>query len=77
MSQKHTNDQGMVDLLEIYHARQQRDEILTQLRRLRVENPLDPFHDHVRKREIKSYYEAALLSMVELLRNLGDEVPRI
>lgn len=77
MSQKHENKQGLVDLLEIYHARQHRDEILTQLRRLRVENPLDPFQDHVRKREIKSYYEAALLSMVELLRALGDEVPRI
>jgi len=77
MSQNHENYQGLVDLLEIYHARQQRDEILTQLRRLRVENPLDPFQDHARKREIKSYYEAALLSMVELLRALGDEVPRI
>lgn len=76
MPQRHENTQGLVDLLEIYHARRQRDEILTQLRRLRVENPLDPFQDHMRTREIKSYYEAALLSMVELLRNLGDEVPR-
>ena len=77
MTQKDKNQQGMVDLLEIYHARRQRDEILAQLRRLRVDNPLDPFQDHARKRQIKSHYEAALLNMVELLRNLGDEVPRV
>lgn len=75
MTQKDKNQQGRVDLLEIYHARRQRDEILVQLRRLRVDNPLDPFQDHARKRDIKRHYEAALLNMVELLRSLGDEVP--
>jgi hypothetical protein len=73
----HENDQGLIDLLEIYHARQLRDDILTHLRRLQLEKPLDPFHDHGRKREIRSYYEAGLLTIAELLRTLGDEVPRI
>ncbi|MDH3641661.1 MAG: hypothetical protein OES38_06175 [Gammaproteobacteria bacterium] len=73
----HQNDQGLIDLLEIYHARQLRDDILTHLRRLRLENPMDPFQDHVRKREIRSYYEAGLLTIAELLRTLGDEVPRV
>jgi hypothetical protein len=73
----HQNDQGLIDLLEIYHARQLRDDILTHLRRLRLENPLDPFQDHGRKREIRSYYEAGLLTIAELLRTLGDDVPRI
>ena len=73
----HQKDQRLVDLLEIYHARHLRDDILTQLRRLRMENPLDAFHDYGRKREIRGYYEAALLTMAELLRTLGDEVSRL
>ncbi len=73
----HENEQGLIDLLEIYHARQLRDDILTHLRRLRVANPLDPFQDHTRKREIRGYYEAGLLTIAELLRTLGGEVPRI
>ena len=77
MAQKDKNQHRMVDLLEIYHARRQRDEILAHLRRLRVDDPLDPFQDHARKQNIKRHYEAALLNMVELLRNLGDEVPRV
>lgn len=74
MSQPH-NDQGLVDLLEIYHARQVRDQILDQLKRLRVHDPLNPFQDEIRRRETQSYYEAMLLTVAELLSNLGDELP--
>lgn len=69
------NDQGLVDLLEIYHARQVRDVILDQLRRLRVHDPLNPFQDEMRRREMQSYYEAMLLTVAELLGGLGDEMP--
>jgi len=74
MSQPH-NDQGLVDLLEIYHARQVRDQLLEQLRRLRAHDPLNPFQDEIRRRETQSYYEAMLLTVAELLSNLGDELP--
>ncbi len=69
------NDQGLVDLLEIYHARQVRDLILGQLRRLRVHDPLNPFQDENRRRELQSYYEAMLLTVAELLGGLGDDMP--
>ena len=69
------NDQGLVDLLEIYHARRLRDDILTNLRRLRVDNPQNPFQDHARKRETRGYYETMLLAAAELLRGLGDDLP--
>ncbi len=69
------NDQGLVDLLEIYHARQVRDLLLEQLRRLRVHDPLNPFQDESRRRETRSYYEAMLLTVAELLGGLGDDLP--
>ncbi|MEZ5558140.1 MAG: hypothetical protein R3E86_06275 [Pseudomonadales bacterium] len=69
------NDQRLVDLLEIYHARQLRDHIIRQLRRLRVEDPLNPIQDEVRRRETRGYYEAMLLTVAELLQGLGDELP--
>jgi hypothetical protein len=69
------NDQGLVDLLEIYHARQVRDQLLEQLRRLRVHDPSNPFHDPARRDETRSYYEAMLLTVAELLGGLGDELP--
>ncbi|MEQ8857583.1 MAG: hypothetical protein RIC56_02950 [Pseudomonadales bacterium] len=69
------NDQGLVDLLEIYHARQLRDQILSELRRLRVHDPLNPFQDQARRRELRSYYEAMLLTVAELLGSLGDDLP--
>ncbi len=69
------HEQGLVDLLEIYHARQVRDQILGQLRRLRVRDPLNPFQDDSRRRELSSYYEAMLLTVAELLGGLGDEAP--
>ncbi len=69
------NDQRLVDLLEIYHARQVRDVLISQLRRLRAEDPLNPFLDEARRRETRNYYEAMLLTVAELLGGLGDELP--
>jgi hypothetical protein len=69
------NDQGLVDLLEIYHARQVRDQLIDQLRRLRVHDPLNPYQDAARRREASTYYEAMLLTVAELLGGLGDELP--
>lgn len=69
------NGQGLVDLLEIYHARQVRDALLEQLRRLRTHDPLNPFQDETRRQELASYYEAMLLTVADLLGGLGDELP--
>jgi hypothetical protein len=69
------NDQGLVDLLEIYHARQVRDQLLAQLRRLRVHDPSNPYHSAAHRREASTYYEAMLLTVAELLGGLGDELP--
>ena len=69
------NDQGLVDLLEIYHARQVRDLLLAQLRRLNEDDPENPLHDEARRRDTRSYYEAMLITAAELLSGLGDELP--
>lgn len=69
------NEQRLVDLLEIYHARQMRDALISQLRRLRAEDPLNPFLDEARRLETRRYYEAMLLTVAELLRGLGDDLP--
>ena len=66
------NQEGIVDLLEIYHARQMRHEIMAQLRRLRRVDPENPLFDYARRRETRSYYEAMLLAVGELLKSLGD-----
>jgi hypothetical protein len=67
------NQEGCVDLLEIYHARQTRDEIRRQIRRLRRPDTTNPLVDYVRRRETRSYYEAMLLAISELLKSLGDD----
>jgi hypothetical protein len=70
-----SNDQGLVDLLEIYHARQVRDQLLGQLRRLRSHDPSNPYQSPARRCEARSHYEAMLLVVAELLGGLGDELP--
>jgi hypothetical protein len=69
------NDQGLVDLLEIFHARQIRDQIIEQLRRLRIHDPMNPFHDEGRRVRARGQYESMLLAVAELLGDLGDELP--
>jgi hypothetical protein len=64
----------MVDLLEIYHARNLREQLRRELRRLRLEEGvlgLDP----QRRREVYGYYESMLIATTELLYCLGDGTP--
>ncbi len=72
----HRQQQGLVDVLEIYHARQLRDQLLANLRRLR-QGANDPHRSPASRQEIRSYYEAMLLLAAEMLRGLGDEGPLI
>lgn len=65
--------QQLIDVLEIYYARQVRQDTLRQVRRLRHEADQIVALDPARKREIKSYYDAMLFTADELLRYLGDE----
>ncbi len=67
------NQQGLVDLLEIYHARQVRDQIVAQLRRLRTSSDQLSLHEQSRRREVRGYYEALLLTVAELQQQMGDE----
>ena len=67
------NQQGSVDLLEIYHARQLRDQIIVQLRRLRSSADQFPPCERGRRREVRGYYEALLLTVAELQHQMGDE----
>jgi hypothetical protein len=69
------NDQGLVDLLEIYHARQVRDHLIAQLRRLHNVDPGNPYQDAARREEAHDHYEAMLLMVAELLVTLGDGAP--
>lgn len=67
------NQQSVVDLIEIYHARQLRDEIMGQLKRIRSGQQQLPIYDSVKRREIRAYYEALLLTVAELLHHMGDD----
>jgi hypothetical protein len=68
-------DQGFVDILEIFHGRQLRDQIIAQLKRLDgADASLEARHDPVR-RKASAYYEAMLITMAELLGELGDRRP--
>ncbi|MEM9622281.1 MAG: hypothetical protein AAF993_11560 [Pseudomonadota bacterium] len=69
----HNQHHDAVDLLEIYHARQMRDQIIGQLRRIRASNEGMPINHGMHKREIRGYYEALLLTVVELLHRMGDD----
>ena len=66
--------QGLVDLMEIYHARQLRDQILTQLKRVTADNQQLALQDIGKKRELAGYYQALLITTVELLQQIGDVV---
>jgi hypothetical protein len=67
------NQEGLADLLEIYHARKMRDQIIAQLRRLRGSLDHLPVHERARRREVRGYYEALLLTVAELQHQMGDE----
>ena len=67
------NQDGYVDLLEIYHARQLRDQIIAQLRRLRASGDRLSLAEQTHRREVRGYYEALLLTVAELQHLTGDE----
>jgi len=67
------NQHSGVDLLEIYHARKMRDEIILQLRRLRASSEQLSLHERDRRREVRGYYEALLLTVAELQHQMGDQ----
>lgn len=72
-STAHNQQPNAVDLLEIYHARQMRDQIISQLRRIRSSNEGLPIDHGMHKRQIRGYYEALLLTVAELLHRMGDD----
>ncbi|MEM7101345.1 MAG: hypothetical protein AAF541_24045 [Pseudomonadota bacterium] len=63
-----------IDLLEIFHARQMRDMIITHLKRLNQQNTDGSLHGRVRRNAIAGYYKAQLLTTAELLQDLGDDL---
>jgi hypothetical protein len=67
---RHQN--GMVDLLEIYHARSLRNHLVRELARLDSEDALPPDHDPARRAEIREFYETMLITSGGLLYTLGD-----
>ncbi|MGA1373049.1 MAG: hypothetical protein ACO3Z6_15795 [Pseudomonadales bacterium] len=67
--------QGMVDLLEIYHARRLRDQVIAQLKRLADAEMSGQVADARVLRHAGRYYEAALVTVASLLDSLGDRSP--
>jgi hypothetical protein len=64
--------QGMVDLLEIYHARSLRNHLMRELARLSSQDGLPRGDDPARRAEIREFYEAMLITSGGLLYSLGD-----
>ncbi len=62
------------DLLEIYHARQIRDSLVSQLKRLRASCDEISMDSRVKRQAISGYYKALLLTTAELLQELGDDL---
>jgi hypothetical protein len=63
---------GMVDLLEIYHARSLRNLLVRELARLDSQDSVPPGHDPARRAEIREFYESMLITSGGLLYSLGD-----
>ena len=68
-------EQGVIDLLEIFHARQLRDQIIAQLKRIANAEVNGAIVDDGVARKAARYYEAALITIAELLDELGDRRP--
>ena len=66
------NQEGLVDILEIYHARQLREHILGQLRRIRGAQSNGPLLAANHSRKLRDYYESMLVTVSELLYEVGD-----
>lgn len=63
---------GMVDLLEIYHARSLRNHLMRELARLDSLDSVPPGQDPARRAEIREFYESMLIMSGGLLYSLGD-----
>jgi hypothetical protein len=63
---------GMVDLLEIYHARSLRNLLMRELARLDSHDSVPPGDDPARRAEIREFYESMLITSGGLLYSLGD-----
>ena len=68
-------EQGVVDLLEIFHGRQLRDQVIAQLKRLASAEAHGFPIDDAAHRMAARYYEAMLITVAELLDELGDRRP--
>ena len=67
-------EHGLVDLLEIYHARQMQRQIMNQLQRLQSEDHQVPLSEVAFKCEVVAYYETLLITVAEMLHQMGDTV---
>jgi hypothetical protein len=67
--------ESVVDLLEIYHARRLRDQIIAQLKRIASAEVHGFPIDEAVHRKAARYYEAALITVADLLEELGDRRP--
>ena len=67
------NKEGLVDLLEIYHAREVLRGVTGQIKRITLSNQHLSVVDLARKREALHYYQAVQVTLTELLYQLGDE----
>ena len=63
-----------IDLLEIFHARQTRDMVISQLKRLRAPSQDLSLDSRLQRQAISGYYKALLLTTAELLQELGDDL---
>jgi len=68
---QHRNEH-VVDLLEIFHGRQLRDQIVAQLQRLTAADAGNPGVRSGPQLRASRYYEAMLITVSELLDDLGD-----
>ncbi len=66
------DQQSMVDLLEIYHARSLRNHLMRELARLDCDDALPPGYDPARRAETREFYESMLITSGGLLYSLGD-----
>lgn len=68
----HQNQHQLVDLLEVYHARELRQQLLREIRRLRDGDAFLPGSSDDRRRRTSAFYENMLLECSHLLDHLGD-----
>lgn len=68
-----TPRQTMVDLLEVYHARQTHRTLVRELARVRGDGRCAPWMDPAQREEVERCYEQMVLLSRELLGVLDDD----